>query len=181
MSLHADLNLQQDFFSLFGLPTRFDIENPELDKRYRALQTQVHPDKFTHLSESERRLSVQWATRVNEGYQTLRNPLARGRYLLSLHGIDTQEESNTAMPVAFLMQQMESRESLQEARESKDISALDRLNDLVRKEMQVLQQQLGFQIDETRDYNAASGNVRKLKFMEKILEEIGSAYDELDT
>jgi molecular chaperone HscB len=97
-------DLQQDFFSLFNLPARFQIDTALLEQQYRALQAQVHPDKFSHLSEGERRLSVQWATRVNEGYQALRDPLHRARYLLTLHGVDTQEESNTAMPAEFLMQ-----------------------------------------------------------------------------
>jgi molecular chaperone HscB len=123
---------------------------------------------------------MQWATRVNEGYQTLRKPLARGRYLLSLQGVDTQEETNTSMPVEFLMQQMEWREELEQARESQDSDALDGLDKRMQQETRALQQQLGIQIDETHDYHAASDSVRKLKFLEKLAEEIGSAYDELD-
>jgi len=175
------LDLQQDFFQLFELPLRFEIDNILLDQRYRDLQTQVHPDKFSHLSESEQRLSVQWATRVNEGYQILRNPLARGRYLLSLQGVDTQEESNTTMPLDFLMQQMEWREALQDVLQSKDVDALDVLSERTRKEMRSLQQQLGVQLDESHDLLAAAGTVRKLRFLEKLAEEIASAYDELDS
>jgi molecular chaperone HscB len=124
---------------------------------------------------------VQWATRVNEGYQTLRKPLARGRYLLSLQGVDTQEETNTSMPLEFLMQQMEWREALQEARESKDSGSLDKLNKQMQAETRALQLQLGIQIDESHDYNAASATVRKLKFLEKLAEEISSAFDEIDS
>jgi len=173
------LDFQQDFFHLFKLPISFELDSEQLDQRYRALQTQVHPDKFAHLSESERRLSVQWATRVNEGYQTLRNPLSRGRYLLLLQGVDTQEESNTAMPVDFLIQQMEWREALQEAIRAKDSIALEGLHERTRQETRALQQQLGKQIDEVHDYHAASGIVRKLKFLEKLAEEIASAFDEV--
>src|SRR3990172_820402 len=97
-------DLQQDFFSLFNPPRRFQIDTTVLEQAYRDLQAQVHPDKFAHCSEAERRLSMQWATRVNEGYQALRDPLQRARYLLTLHGVDTQEESNTSMPTDFLMQ-----------------------------------------------------------------------------
>ena len=106
MNMHT-ADFQQDFFHLFNLPSRFQIDNAALEQGYLALQAQVHPDKSTHLSEPERRTAMQWATRVNEGYQTLRSPLNRARYLLSLHGVDTQEESNTAMPADFLMQQIE--------------------------------------------------------------------------
>lgn len=174
-------DFQQDFFRLFSLPPRFQIESLTLEQNFRALQAQVHPDKFAHLSEAERRLSMQWATRVNEGYQTLHNPLNRARYLLSLHGVDTQEDSNTAMPVDFLMQQMEWREALEETKQTKDSSALEELEQRVQHEVRFLQQQLAIDIDDTHDYATASGIVRKLKFLEKLADEIGSAFDELDS
>lgn len=174
-------DFQQDFFRLFNLPAHFQIDSAILEQNYLALQAQVHPDKFAHLSEAERRLSMQWATRVNEGYQTLRNPLNRARYLLLLHGVDTQEESNTAMPVDFLLQQMEWREALAEAKQAKDGKVLDELEHRLQQELRILQQQLAIDIDDTCDYVAASGIVRKLKFLEKLAEEIGSAFDEIDS
>jgi len=175
------VDLQQDFFTVFNLPRSFQLDSAALDERYRELQSQVHPDKFSHLSDAEQRLSMQWATRVNEGYQTLRDPLKRGRYLLSLLGVDTQEENNTAMPMDFLMQQMEWREGLQDAISAQDIDALDALADIARNETRKLQQQLAEQIDTTQQYDAAAGTVRKLRFLEKLAEEIADAYDELDS
>ena len=173
-------DFQQDFFHLFNLPLRYQIDSAALEQSYRALQAQVHPDKFTHLSEQERRMAMQWATRANEGFQTLRSPLNRARYLLSLQGVDTQEESNTAMPVDFLMQQMEWREALDETKQTKNIAALEEMEQRVQHEVRILQQQLAVDIDDTHDYAAASGIVRKLKFLEKLAEEISSAFDELD-
>jgi molecular chaperone HscB len=175
------IDLKQDFFSLFSLPARFQIDTALLEQNYRVLQAQVHPDKFSHLPEAEKRLSVQWSTRVNEGYQTLRSSLNRARYLLSLHGIDTQEESNTAMPTDFLMQQMEWRETLEEARQAKEAAVLDKLERNMQFAKRALEKELAHDLDDTRDYAAASGIVRKLKFLEKLAEEIGSAYDELDS
>lgn len=174
-------DLQLDFFSLFNLPRRFQLDRDTLERHYRALQSQVHPDKFAHLSDSERRQAVQWAARVNEAYQTLCSPLARGRYLLSLHGVDTQEDTNTAMPVDFLMRQMELREALEEARQNKDVDALNALQAQVDKTIQDLQQALARELDEQQDYQAACETVRKLKFVEKIAEAIGAALDEIDT
>lgn len=174
-------DFQQDYFHLFNLPIRFLIDGDALERSYLALQVQVHPDKFAHLPESERRLSMQWATRVNEGYQILRNPLNRARYLLSLHGVDTQEELNTSMPTDFLMQQMEWREALEEAKQARDADALESLEQRVQQEERALQRQLAAAIDEARDYAVASGIVRKLKFLEKLAEEIGSAFDEIDS
>ena len=174
-------DFQQDFFQLFNLPAVFKIDSAMLERNFLALQAQVHPDKFAHLSEAERRLSMQWATRVNEGYQTLRNPLNRARYLLLQHGVDTQEESNTAMPIDFLMQQMEWREALEAVRQEQNSSALEELEQRMQHEVRILQQQLVTDIDDTHDYSAASGIVRKLKFLERLAEEIGAAFDELDS
>ena len=171
---------QQDFFQLFGLPASYRLDNALLDQHYHALQVQVHPDKFAHLSEAERRVSMQWATRVNEAYQTLSNPIKRARYLLSLHGVDTHEETNTVMPADFLVEQMEWREAIMEAEEARDISVLDKLELRLQHEMHVLQQQLADKIDIECDYAAATGSVRKLKFMEKLAEEINSAFDAID-
>jgi molecular chaperone HscB len=88
----------RNHFELLGLPAVFGIDPARLDQRYRELQGRVHPDRFAAASEAERRVAMQWATRANEAYRTLRDPLARARYLLSLKGYDTGEESNTAMP-----------------------------------------------------------------------------------
>jgi molecular chaperone HscB len=173
-------DFQQDFFSLFNVSLSFQIDTESLERNYRALQAQVHPDKFAHLSESERRVSMQWSTRVNEAYQTLRKPIDRARYLLSLHGVETQEETNTAMPLDFLMQQMEWREAIEAAQQAKDSKQLDELSSRLRQEVQTLQQQLGKMIDADHDYLGAAGIVRKLKFLEKLAEEIASAFDELD-
>ena len=173
-------DLQQDFFSLFDLPANFQIDSTLLEQSYRALQSQVHPDKFAHLSEADRRLSMQWATRVNEAYQTLRNPLGRARYLLSQKGVDTQEESNTAMPLDFLIQQMEWRESLACVKQAKNVDALTGIEQQVLMMKRALEQELAQNLDDTRDYITASGIVRKLKFIEKLTEEISTVFDELD-
>ena len=173
-------DFQQDFFSLFNLPRRFQIDGIALEQAYRDLQAQVHPDKFAHKPEADRRLSMQWTTRVNEAYQTLRSPINRARYLLSLHGVDTQEESNTAMPVEFLMQQMEWREALEEAVQAREIDELEGLEQRMQHDVRRLHDQLAADLDDRHDFAAASGIVRKLKFLEKLAEEIHAAYDEID-
>ena len=172
---------QRNFFQLFGLPEHYRLDNAQLDQKFHALQMQVHPDKFAHLPESERRLSMQWATRVNEAYQALRSPIARARYLLALHGVDTQEESNTAMPMDFLVGQLEWREAVEDARRAGDTGQLNKLEARLRHEMRELEAQLAARIDDSCEYAAAAGDVRKLKFMEKLAEDIASAFDAIDT
>ena len=178
--LSTDLDFQQNFFVLLGLPEHFRLDNAQLDQQYHSLQTQVHPDKFAHLSEVERRVSMQWATRVNEAYQTLRNPIKRARYLLELRGIDTQEETNTVMPMEFLMEQMEWREAVEETRQSCDVDQLEKLEVRLQHEVRLLQEMLAVKIDDEHSYAVAAEGVRKLKFMEKLAEEIVSAFDVID-
>ena len=173
-------DFRQDYFTLFDLPVSFRLDELALEQRYRDLQGQVHPDRFAHLPESERRLAMQWSTQVNEAWQTLRNPLRRVRYLLSLQGVDTQEETNTAMPMDFLMQQMEWREAIAEARQASDLAALDALEGRLAHEGRTLRDSLAVLLDEERDYAAAAGVVRKLKFMEKLAEDLSSAFDAMD-
>jgi molecular chaperone HscB len=174
----SGFNFQQNHFQLFGLPQSYAIDATQLDQHYRALQAQVHPDKSAHLSEAEQRLAMQHSTQVNEAYQTLRNPLRRARYLLSLQGVDTQEETNTAMPVDFLMEQMEWREAVAEAT---DVSVLDELEARLHRETRALENELAGKIDNEKNYADAAGLVRKLRFMEKLAEEIHSAYDAIDS
>ena len=109
------------YFELFDLPVRFAVDGEALETAYRKVQAEVHPDRFASAPEAERRRALELATEANEAFQTLRSPVARARYLLQLRGIDTQEETNTAMPVDFLMAQMEWREAVADARAASDV------------------------------------------------------------
>lgn len=173
-------DLLKNHFQLFGLKEAFQLDAAALEQVFRTLQAQVHPDKSAHLSDAEQRLAMQRSTLANEAYQTLKSPIRRARYLLSLHGVDTQEESNTAMPVEFLMEQMALREAVTDAVRANDIEALEQLESGMKSDTRALETALAVKMDEKHDYQAASGLVRKLRFMEKLAEEIHAAYDELD-
>jgi molecular chaperone HscB len=172
--------MQRTYFELFGLPPAFNIDLARLDQAYRQLQAEVHPDRFAAASDTERRRSLQWATHANEAYQTLKNPLDRARYLLQLHGVDTQEESNTAMPPDFLMRQMEWREAIEEAQSATDVNALDALSRELRQESRDMQLALAGQLDSQADYSSASETVRKLRFLDKVQAEIDQAIEALE-
>jgi molecular chaperone HscB len=166
--------LRQDFFSLFGLPRQQALDADKLELLYRDIQTRVHPDKHAHLADSDKRLAMQWATHVNEAYQTLKDPLKRARYLLQLAGHDVRLETNTAMPAEFLMAQMELRESVAEAKDAGDAETLDALHRQLKKESRAEYALL----QETLDAGAherAGALVRQLMFQEKLLQEIDDA------
>ena len=174
------LDFSRNYFDLFGLPAVFAIDAERLDQAYRGLQAEIHPDKFAHAGEAEQRLSMQWSTRVNEAYQALRKPFERARYLLELNGIDAMDAKNTSMPADFLMQQMEWREALMDARDSSDLSALQMLEKDLKAYAKGLQSQLASLLDEQKNYAEAGNVLRKVRFMDKLLDEIDATYEALD-
>jgi len=169
----------QNHFELFQLPAQFDVDMNALDSAYREVQGRVHPDRFVNATDAEKRVAMQWATRANEAYQTLKHPQKRAQYLIELNGIDLQTESNTAMPMAFLMQQMEWREALGDARAAKDAAALDALDAQVRGERKTLLAQVGRQIDGGAYQQAAEG-VRALMFLDKFGDEVQYAFEAIE-
>jgi molecular chaperone HscB len=176
-----DMSLKQTHFELFDLPQTFTIDTAKLDRQYRLLQSEVHPDRFAASADSERRLSLQYATQANEAYQTLKNPLTRARYLLQLKGIDTQEESNTAMPVDFLMQQMEWREALEEASKVANADDLEALKKQLLATEKSLQSILASALDDDHDDIVATETVRKLRFIDKAQQEVDQALEVLES
>ncbi|WP_016834033.1 Fe-S protein assembly co-chaperone HscB [Herbaspirillum lusitanum] len=165
----------QNHFALFQLPQRFAVDLTALEKAYHGVQNQAHPDKFAHATGAEKRVAMQWATRANEAYQTLRNPLKRATYLCELNGVDLETESNTAMPPAFLMQQMEWREELDDARAGKNIDALEQLDGALRGAKKDAVARIETLLD-ADDFAGAAQLVRQLMFLEKFGEEIGNAF-----
>jgi molecular chaperone HscB len=167
----------QSHFELFGLPAAFGLDNEMLEKAYREIQSQVHPDRFAHAGDAERRASLQWTTRVNEAYRTLKDPVQRAKHILDLHGVDVAFETNTQMPTDFLLQQLELREELEAASARKDAAALDALRERLRQEKSVLESQIGESIDRNKDHQGAAGQVRKLMFLDRLNAEVDEAYE----
>lgn len=171
--------LQRNYFELLGVPTQFEVDLVVLDQHYRQLQSEVHPDRFVTASANDRMQSMQIATQANEAYQTLKNATARARYLLQLSGIETLEESNTAMPMDFLMLQMEWRETIDDATATKDVSALDALLAEIKQTAKSLVENLSVLFAE-KAYTQASESVRKLSFIDKISADIHRAIEQLE-
>jgi molecular chaperone HscB len=173
------MNFRADHFSLFGLSPGFRLDSGDLDARYRHIQAKVHPDRFANGSDAERRLSMQWATHANEAYLTLKKPLARARYLLHLAGHDIQAENNTAMPAAFLIEQMTWREAVIEARSAGDHHELERLHHRLQGDIDERFVELARLFDEN-DHAQATDCVRRLMFLEKLFNEIDDALASLE-
>jgi molecular chaperone HscB len=175
------VDLSSNFFALFALPVSFDIDMTQLAARYRALQSTVHPDKFVNAGEAERRLSMQMAVRVNEGFHILKDPLARARYLLELQNIELNEQ-DIAFDNVFLMEQMELRECLSEVRASADPQ--QRLQQVMqdiavrsRSLMASLAEQL--QKGDAETLQQAKDLIHKLQFFRRLEEEADALDEEL--
>ena len=171
------MRLDDDDFTLFGLTPRFGIDRQEVDACWRALQAQVHPDRFAAEGPSAQRLAMQWAVRVNEAYRRLRDPLTRAAYLCELRGVPVDAERHTAMPQSFLMQQMAWRETLEEADTADKVQALDQE---VVVQQDALLAEVAAQLDETGDLAAAVASVRALMFLARFRMDIDRRLEALE-
>jgi molecular chaperone HscB len=162
-----------DHFELFGLPPRFAIDLDALERAYKGVQARVHPDRFASGTAAERRVAMQWATRANEAYTTLRSPQKRAAYLVERAGVPIDAETNTAMPPAFLMQQMEWREALDDARG--DPAALAEMRRTMNEQRDELLAAIERSIDGARDFVQAAAHVRQLMFVDRFASEVGHA------
>jgi molecular chaperone HscB len=170
------VNLQDDDFTLFGLPQRFAQDRAAIDARWKELQREAHPDRFTAQGAAAQRVALQWSVRINEAYQRLKNPLKRAAYLCELRGAPIDAERNTAMPPAFLMQQMEWRESLDEASGEAELEALEgRLRQARAKVFDDIERLL----DREADSHAAAQQVRALMFIERFAHDVEARIDQL--
>ena len=177
--------LTDDHFTLLGLRKRFALDRRELDTCRRQLQSQVHPDRFAAEGAAAQRLAMQWAVRVNEAYQCLKEPVARAAYLCELRGVAINAERNTAMPTAFLVQQLQWRETLDEATSTAEVKALD---EQVARQQEHMLSALAMTLDADplsgadpqANTSAAAAQVRALMFVSRFRQDIDQRLDELE-
>jgi molecular chaperone HscB len=172
------VNLQSDDFELFGLARQFAQDRAALDARWKDLQREAHPDKFAAQGAAAQRVAMQWSARINEAYQRLKDPLKRAAYLCELHAAPVNAENNTAMPAAFLMQQMEWREALDDARNTAD---LDQIRLQVTSSMREALSKCEQLLDLAHDYPGAVQQVRALMFISRFARDVDDRLDQMDT
>ncbi|WP_353234711.1 Fe-S protein assembly co-chaperone HscB [Diaphorobacter ruginosibacter] len=170
------MNLQSDDFELFGVPRQFAQDGNVLAARWKDLQREAHPDRFSAQGAAAQRVAMQWSVRINEAYQRLKDPLRRAAYLCELNGAPIGAEDNTAMPAAFLMQQMEWREALDDAR---DEAAIDDLEGMVSAERRGALARCAEFIDEKQDYAGAARQVRALMFIARFARDVDLRREQL--
>jgi molecular chaperone HscB len=171
------LKIASDDFELFGLPRRFALDRHELDVRWRAMQAQVHPDRFAVDGATAQRVAMQWAMRVNEAYRRLKDPIERAEQLCRLAGVTIDRHDNQAMPREFLMQQMQWREALDDA---PDLAAVQALQLAVEQRRRELVERLGVELDDRGDAAAAAATVRELMFVARFHGDVDRRLESLE-
>jgi molecular chaperone HscB len=170
------MNLQSTDFELFQLPVQFVQTRALIDARWKELQREAHPDKFAAQGAAAQRLAMQWSVRINEAYQRLKDPLKRASYLCELHGARINAENNTAMPPAFLIQQMDWREALEDATSLAQLEAIaEETSAAEQAQLAVIAQALDVQ----QDHAKAANDVRSLMFIQRFATEVDARIDQL--
>ncbi|AKU99209.1 Chaperone protein HscB [Labilithrix luteola] len=118
-----------DPFALLGAPRRFDLDLSVLEKTHRELSRALHPDKFAQASASERRAALEKAANVNEAWRIVRDPIRRAEALFTVAGIKVGETNEPKASPAFLMDVLEEREALAEARTAKNMAKVRSLGE----------------------------------------------------
>jgi len=170
------MHLDATDFELFDVPPTFAQDRAVLDARWKELQREAHPDRFAAQGHAAQRVAMQWSVRINEAYQRLKDPVRRATYICTLNGAPIDAEHNTSMPADFLMQQMEWRESLDDA---SGAAALEALHDEVEAARRRALSSLDWLIDEKGDYPGAAAQVRALMFIERFAHDVTGRLDQL--
>jgi molecular chaperone HscB len=170
------MNLQSSDFEIFGVEPAFGLDREALDRRWKDLQREAHPDRYATADAQTQRKAMQWSVRINEAYQRLKDPVKRASYLCELNGAPVEAENNTAMPAAFLMQQMQWREDLEEA---DSVAALEAMADDVARARREMLEGLRSTADEQGDFPALAQQVRALMFVERFSRDVETRLDQL--
>ena len=170
------MNLQSTDFELFEIPAQFSQDRSVLDAKWKDLQREAHPDKFAARGAAAQRIAMQWSVRINEAYNRLKDPLKRAAYLCELNGAPINAHTNTSMPPAFMMMQIEWREALEDAKTSEELEEIElRAANYKLEQLSKIEQF----IDVKHDYAAAANEVRALMFVARFVGEIEARFDKI--
>jgi molecular chaperone HscB len=171
------MKIDDDDFTLFGLPRRFAVDTDALAARWRELQAQVHPDRFAADVAASQRVAMQWAMRVNEAYRRLKDPMARATYLCELAGHRLDPHDNQGVQPAFLTRQMQWHEALADAPSADEIKALDAS---VLAQLNAVRDAVAADLDEHANPAAALPKLREWMFLARLRSEVERRLEALE-
>ncbi|KPH65163.1 co-chaperone HscB [Pseudoalteromonas neustonica] len=170
------------YFELFAIPVDYNVDLVKVSKNYLDLQRAVHPDRHANASSRDKLLAVQNAAEINDALQILKHPVKRAEYMLSELGVDIRAEQQTLQDPLFLMQQMELREELEELSTSHDPdTAIAHFEQQIKQLDSQYSAQLAEQLasNDEQQWQLAADNIRKLKFVYKLRDELERIEDSL--
>ncbi|MGA2879392.1 MAG: Fe-S protein assembly co-chaperone HscB [Bryobacteraceae bacterium] len=109
-----------DYYELLGVPRSLSLSLDALQQRYYELSRQLHPDRFMQKPEAERQRALDMSSALNDAYRTLKDPIKRAQYLLSLEGFDVGEQRSKDVPPELLEEVFELNMALEEMRGGDD-------------------------------------------------------------
>lgn len=176
----SDDLFSKNYFEIFDVPALTEIDLEKVADNYRNIQKQVHPDRFVNADEKERRIAMQKTSLINQAFQTLKQPVSRLQYLMSLKGVEMDAETDTTMDADFLMEQMEFREEISEVRGKDDpLDKLDAMASKIKKQLATF-----ISLFETSYQNSELDNareiVRKMQFLVKAQKEVTALSEQLE-
>ncbi|XP_019753301.2 iron-sulfur cluster co-chaperone protein HscB [Dendroctonus ponderosae] len=165
----------KNFFRIFNLDEKFDIDAKELRMQYRRLQAQLHPDKFTQKTAEEKEISESFSSLVNKAYNNLQFPLKRAEHLLELRGDQLNEKENAVDDPEFLMEMMELNEELENTTNVEKLKALNIKN---RTQLEIITKNIDECFKEN-DLKQAKYFVIKMKYYTSLGNRINAILREL--
>ena len=175
-----NIDLTRNYFELFGMAESFAIDQEQLSEKYRAFQSELHPDRFANAGDQERRISVPTTAYVNQAYNTLKNNLKRAHYLLELSDVELDADTETSSDAEFLMQTMELHEQVEEVGSAKSpLDVLDSLSKQLKKQQQDLTSEFATQFSAS-ELNAAKDTALKLQFYERLTNQVRKKQEQFE-
>ena len=160
-----------NYFELFQLPIKLPIDSGQLTVNYQQLQRQYHPDNFAQATDNEKVAIIQKSAMINDGYQTLKNPLKAAEYLLSLQGVDVATEQNIIHDADFLMEQFSLREKLDDIESQNNVELLDDFHSEISQRKKQVYQQLLDDISQ-QNWQTALNQIYKIRYLARLIEQI---------
>jgi molecular chaperone HscB len=167
-----------DPFATLGIARSFDVDLAAVERTHRELSRALHPDKYVSAMASERRAALSKAVEVNEAWRVVRDPIRRAEALLALAGVAVGENKEPAADPEFLMEMLEQREALGEAKHERDIARVRAMATGIERRARDVEHALagGFARGEGA---SLVGKLGELRFYRRFLDEVSAIEDEL--
>ncbi len=167
-----------NYFDLYGLQPRFQIDLQLLEQAWRTLQRKYHPDRCAASGWNDPAEVLGRSALINEGYRVLRQDVSRARHVLELQGVDMEKPA--PLPVTFLQRQMTWHESVERAAKDGGASQLKTIQAELLHTIRALSSTLATLLDQEQDYPQAATRLQEFGFYLRLQETIDTALETLE-